>query len=82
MDSSRFNSPVTLSSRTAGETMSITSASEAMAYLLNSWLGKRDTPHRTAVQACHDAISGEKSAATARRALVAAARQAGFLVSA
>ena len=82
METSKFETFVTVSSRTTGVNTSVSTAAEAMEYLLNSWLGKRVEAHRKAVQACHDAISGEKSAAAARRAFVAAARQAGLLVSA
>lgn len=82
MDTSRFDTSVTVTSRTAGANTSVSTPAEAMDYLLNAWLGKRHEAHRKAVQACHDAMSGERSAAAARRAFVSATRQAGLLVSA
>ena len=81
MEISRFETPVTVSSGTAPDGTAVSSAREAMDYLLNSWRGKRGPKHREALQACHDAVSGEKSATTARRSFVAAAREAGVLMS-
>ncbi|MBS3652357.1 DUF982 domain-containing protein [Pseudaminobacter sp. 19-2017] len=66
-----------------GEVKSVSSPKDAMAYLLTAWPGKRGLKHREAlqVQACHDAIAGEKSATSARKSFVAAAKEAGVLLS-
>jgi hypothetical protein len=77
----RFDTPVTVKSANSGPDRMLRSASEASDYLLNSWTTKRTPKHREAMQACHDVISGSKPAMTARRTFVAAAREAGLLVT-
>ena len=81
MQNSRFEVPITVRGGAAGASLMLYNASEASAFLLNSWPGKRSPKHRAALQACHDAISGEKPAMTARRAFIAAARESDVLVS-
>jgi hypothetical protein len=74
MENNRFETPVTVKT-VAGAVQQLRSAREASDYLLNSWPGKRTLKHRAALQACHDAIAGDKPAMNARRAFIAAARE-------
>ena len=67
MENNRFETPVTVKSVTAGSTQLLRTAREASEYLLNSWPGKRSPKHRAALQACHDALAGDKPAMNARR---------------
>ncbi|WP_442580197.1 DUF982 domain-containing protein [Mesorhizobium sp. ASY16-5R] len=80
MENNRFETPVTVKAA-QGPDKSLNTAREATDYLLNSWPGKRGPKHREALQACHDALAGTKPAMTARRAFVAAAREASVLVT-
>lgn len=81
MENNRFETPITVKSATAGTTQLLRSAREASDYLLNSWPGKRSPKHRAALQACHDALAGDKPAMNARRAFIAAAREVDVFVS-
>ncbi|MGE0502709.1 MAG: DUF982 domain-containing protein [Rhizobiaceae bacterium] len=81
MENNRFDTPVTVRSPAPGPDRVLKSAREANDYLLNAWPGKRGPKHREALQACHDALAGDKPAMTARRAFVAAAREASVLVT-
>lgn len=81
MENNRFETPVTVKSATAGENTVLRTAREATDYLLNNWPGKRGPKHREALQACSDAIAGSKPAMNARRAFVAAAREASVFVN-
>lgn len=79
MENIRFETPVIVKVDPAG-TMPIYTAKEAAAFLLNNWPGKRSPKHRAALQACSDAVSGDKPAMAARRAFVVAAREANIFV--
>ncbi|HEY4191317.1 MAG TPA: DUF982 domain-containing protein [Mesorhizobium sp.] len=68
-------------SDTAGTILLLRSAKEASDFLLNSWPGKRSPKHRAALQACHDAMAGDKPAMNARRAFIAAAREVDVFVN-
>jgi hypothetical protein len=81
MQNNRFETPVTVRAGTAGASLLLYTAQEASDFLLNSWPGKRSPKHRAALQACHDAVSGEKPAMNARRAFIAAAREVDVLVT-
>lgn len=81
MENNRFETPVTVKADTAGEILLLRSAKDASDYLLNKWPGKRSPKHRAALQACHDAMAGDKPAMNARRAFVAAAREVDVLVT-
>lgn len=81
MENNRFETPVTVKSSVAGTSQVLRTTREASDYLLKSWPGKRGDKHRAALQACHDAIAGDKPASTARRSFLAAAREADVLVS-
>lgn len=81
MKNDQFEIPITVRSGTAGTNVALNSAREATDFLLNTWPGKRTPKHRAALQACHDAMSGDKAVIAARRALIAAAREADVFVS-
>jgi len=81
MENNRFDSPVTVKAPTTGADLLLRTAREANDYLMNSWTGKRSPKHRAALQACHDALAGDKPAMIARRAFVAAAREVDVLVT-
>jgi hypothetical protein len=81
MENNRFETPVTVKSATAGTNQLLRSAQEASDFLLNSWPGKRSPKHRAALQACHDAMAGDKPAMNARRAFIAAAREVDVLIT-
>jgi hypothetical protein len=78
MENNRFETALTVKSAT-GAVQLLRSAREASDYLLNSWPGKRTPKHRAALQACHDAMAGDKPAMNARRAFIAAAREVDVL---
>jgi uncharacterized protein DUF982 len=78
MENNRFDIPVAVKT-TGGALQLLRTAREASDYLLHSWPGKRTPKHRAALQACHDAIAGDKPSMTARRAFIAAAREADVL---
>jgi hypothetical protein len=80
MDNTRFETPVAVRSGPNGSDKLLRTAREASDYLLNEWPGKRSPKHRAALQACHDALAGGKPAMIARRAFIAAAREADILV--
>ena len=77
----RFEVPVTVKASPGAGEMRLKNAKEANDYLLNNWTGKRSDKHRAALQACHDAIAGEKPVMNARRAFVAAVRENDALIS-
>jgi hypothetical protein len=81
MKQERFEVPLTVKSGDASENLVLRNAREASDYLLNKWPGKKSPKHRAALQACHDALAGDKPTMTARRAFLAAAREADVLVS-
>lgn len=81
MRNDRFEIPVSVRLGPGGEPKLLRSAHEASEFLLHDWPGKRTPKQRAAIQACYDAESGNKPAMTARRALIAAAREADILVS-
>ena len=81
MENNRFDVPVTVKSYPAGGSQLLRTAKEASDYLLNSWPGKRSPKHRAAMQACHDAMAGDKPAMNARRAFIVAVREMDVLVS-
>jgi hypothetical protein len=81
MENNRFETPVTVKADAEGKILLLRSAKDASDFLLSSWPGKRSPKHRAALQACHDAIAGDKPAMTARRAFVAAAREVDVFVN-
>ena len=81
MKNDRFEVPLTVKPGEAGENMVLRTTREASDYLLNKWPGKKSPKHRAALQACHDAQAGDKPVMNARRAFIAAAREADVLVS-
>lgn len=81
MENNKFETPVTVKTDPAGTPLVLHTARQASEFLLNSWPGKRSEKHRAALQACSDAIAGNKPAMAARRAFVAAAREASIFVN-
>ena len=81
MENNRFETPITVKAASAGATQLLRTAREATDYLLNSWPGKRSEKHRAALQACHDALAGDKPAMNARRAFIVAARESDVFIS-
>jgi hypothetical protein len=81
MENNRFETPVTVKSGADGTIKLLRSAREASDYLLNNWPGKRSPKHRAALQACHDAIAGDRPAMNARRAFIVAAREVDVFIS-
>jgi hypothetical protein len=81
MQDNRFEVPVTVRSGTAGETRLLRSVEDASDFLMKGWSGKRSPKHRAALQACHDALAGDKPAMNARRTFIAAVREVDLFVS-
>ena len=81
MENNRYEIPVTVKADSAGAILTLRTARETSDFLLNKWPGKRSEKHRAALQACSDALAGDKPVMNARRAFVAAAREANVFVS-
>jgi len=81
MQNDRFEIPLTVKLGETGNHQILKTAQEASDFLLNNWPGKRSPKHRAALQACHDAMAGNKPVMAARRAFIAAAREADVLIS-
>lgn len=81
MENNRFETPVTVKAAAPGPDLVLRSAREATEYLLGAWPVKRGPKHREALQACNDALAGSKPSMVARRAVIAAAREASVFVS-
>lgn len=75
MSNDRFEVPVAVKFGSPVQEILLRTATDASGFLLNNWPGKRTPKHRAALQACHDATSGDKPAMNARRAFLAAARE-------
>lgn len=80
MENNTFETPVTVKVDSAGTLLTLRTARETSDFLLNRWPGKRSEKHRAALQACSDVNLRSKPAIGARRAFVAAAREAGVFV--
>lgn len=80
MDNNKFEIPVTVKVESTGDLVTLRTIRETSDFLLTKWSGKRSDKHRAALQACSDVTSGNKPAITARRAVVAAVREAGIYV--
>jgi hypothetical protein len=80
MENNRFETPVAVKAA-GGAVKVLRTARDASDYLLTSWPGKRSPKHRAALQACHDAIAGDKPVMNARRAFIAAAREVDALAT-
>ena len=77
MENDRFETPVTVRVGPDGTLLTLRTTRETSDFLLTRWPGKRTEKHRAALQACADAQDGNKPVMGARRAFVAAAREAG-----
>ncbi|MBS7700015.1 MULTISPECIES: DUF982 domain-containing protein [unclassified Chelatococcus] len=75
-----FSAPVRLCFGPASE-RTVTNAWEAIEVLRRDWPGQRDRWYQLALHACQDAIDGFRPGRIARKALVRAARMAGFRVT-
>ncbi len=60
MSNSRFDVPVAVKFGSPVQEKTLRTAQDASDFLLNNWPGKRSPKHREALQACHDAIAGDK----------------------
>jgi hypothetical protein len=81
MENNRFDTPVTVKAGDSGDSQLLRTVRETSDYLMNSWPGKKSPKHRAALQACHDALAGDKPAMNARRAFIAAAREVNVFIS-
>ncbi len=81
MQNDRFDVPVTVKFGSPVQHKILRTAQDVSEFLLNNWPGKKSPKHRAALQACHDAIAGDKPAMIARRAFLAAAREVDVVVS-
>ncbi len=77
MEKDQFDTPVTVKADDTGSLLTLRNARDTSDFLLNRWPGKRTEKHRAAIQACSDVRNGDKPPIGARRAFVAAAREAG-----
>lgn len=73
--------PVVLENNQTGQTETISSISEAAAFLLNGWPKKKSSLHLEARVACYEAQSGLVSIDAARLIFVEAAIEADIFVS-
>lgn len=80
MENTKFDQPVTVKGGAESTVLALRGPRDAANFLLNGWLGKRTEKHRAALQACSDVIDRGKPAMVARRAVVAAVREAGVLI--
>jgi hypothetical protein len=81
MENPRFDNVITVRTDPAGGSITLADIAACTSFLLREWPGKRGDKHRAALQACSDASTGRKSADSARRAFVQAAREAGILIN-
>lgn len=81
MDNQTFDRPVTVFTDPAGGHIDIANVQSCVDFLLRRWSGPRGDKRRSALQACSDVSSGKRPPEIARRAFVAAAREAGILVN-
>jgi hypothetical protein len=81
MQNDRFEVPVTVKFGSPAQHKILRTPQDVSDFLLNNWPGKKSLKHRAALQACHDALAGDKPAMTARRAFLAAAREVDVVVS-
>ncbi|MBZ9861653.1 DUF982 domain-containing protein [Mesorhizobium sp. CA12] len=81
MANEKFDQSVTIIVDPAGGREAIGDAAACLDFLLRRWRGKRSDKHRAAIQACTDVNSGRRPASFARKAFIAAAREAAILVT-
>ncbi|AZN73002.1 DUF982 domain-containing protein [Georhizobium profundi] len=80
MQKDQFDTPIIVKVDAAGTLLTLKTARDTSEFLLNQWPGKRTEKHRAAIQACSDVVNAGKPPMGARRAFVAAAREAGVFV--
>ena len=81
MQKDRFEVPVAVKFGSPVQNRVLNTVQDASDFLLNNWPGKKSPKHRAALQACHDAIAGDRPVMNARRAFIAAAREADALAT-
>jgi hypothetical protein len=81
MQNDRFDVPVTVTFGSPATQKVLRTPLELQEFLMNNWSGKKSPKHRAAIQACHDALAGDKPAMVARRAFLAAAREIDVVIS-
>jgi len=77
MEKDQFDTPIAVKVDATGALLTLLTARDTSDFLLNRWPGKRTEKHRAALQACLDVQRGNKPPIGARRAFIAAAREAG-----
>jgi hypothetical protein len=77
MEKDQFDTPIAVKVDATGVLLTLLTARDTSDFLLNRWPGKRTEKHRAALQASMDVQSGGKPPIGARRAFIAAAREAG-----
>jgi hypothetical protein len=77
MEKDQFDTPIVVKIDATGALLTLRNTRDASDFLLNRWPGKRTEKHRAALQACSDVRTAGKPPIGARRAFVAAAREAG-----
>jgi hypothetical protein len=82
MEKDQFDTPVIVKVEATGALLTLRNARDTSDFLLNKWPGKRTEKHRAALQACSDVQNAGKPPIGARRAFVAAAREAGVFTDA
>lgn len=75
-----FDVSVTVETERLGRMMTVTGTAQAAQFLLERWPEKRGPKYRTAVKAMMDVMEQRKAVATARKAFVAAAKEADVFV--
>ena len=81
MRNEHFDVPVTVDSDRLGHARIVADTVQAAATLLEGWPEDRRGPkYRAALRACMDVLEQRKGVASARRAFIAAAREANFSV--
>ena len=76
MEKDQFDTPSVKVDATSA-LFTLLTARDTSDFLLNRWPGKRTEKHRAALQACLGVQRGNKPPIGARRAFIAAAREAG-----
>jgi len=80
MAKDQFDTPIIVKLDATGALLTLRTARDTADFLLSRWTGKRTEKHRAALQACSDVQNAGKPPMSARRAFIAAAREAGVLV--
>jgi hypothetical protein len=71
-----FEAPVRIRTMKSGRYRVLNDTAEAALFLVDQWPEARGPKYRSALKAMMDAMEGRKAVTSARRALIAAAREA------